>query len=255
MNTAHARIQLVQPEHRIVWTARSGDILPKKLVILRSFFVTYARSCRRSFPWRELEIEPFKLLVAELLLIQTKAECVANVWPILVKMYPTPERLAQARIQTLRRILRPLGLQNQRAHALRELARALVVRFHGHLPWSIPDLLSLPHVGLYVACAVACFKHGQRVPIVDANVLRVLGRITGTEVGKELRRSPEIWHTAWGILPKDNFALHNYGVLDFSAGVCKARGPLCTICPLSNVCVYAGNRNAREVSKKSEGTP
>jgi len=255
MNATLAQIQFVQPEHRIVWTARSGGNLPEKLFMLRSFFVEYARSSRRSFPWRDPEVEPLKLLIAELLLVQTRAESVVKVWPSLLKMYPTAERLARARVQTLRRVLRPLGLQNQRARALRDLAGALVSQFHGDFPRSIPELLSLPHVGLYVACAVACFKHGQRVPIVDANVLRVLGRITGKDGGKELRRSPEIWETAWSILPRTNFALHNYGILDFSAEVCKARGPLCTSCLLNNVCRYAGTLQVGAVEPKSGGKP
>jgi A/G-specific adenine glycosylase len=178
-----------------------------------------------------------------MLLIQTKAEDVAKVWPVLIKRYPSAERLARARTRTLTRLLHPLGLQNQRARALKALSRAIVDRFDGVLPQSMTELLSLPYVGLYVASAVACFSYGQRVPIVDANVLRVVGRITGIQSGRELRRCPKVWEIAWGIIPRNNFVLHNYGVLDFAAEVCKARVPLCSSCPLNTNCVYGRRTN------------
>jgi A/G-specific adenine glycosylase len=230
--------QPVQPEHRIFWTARAGNALPDGLGIPRGFFARYARSRQRSFPWRKPGIEPFELLTAELLLVQTKAEDVANVWPVLMARYPSPRQLARAQTGSLTRVLQPLGLQNQRARALKAVSRAIVDRFDCELPESIPELLSLPHVGLYVACAVACFRYGQRVPIVDANVLRVFGRITGTDPGRELRRCTKVWEMAWGLLPKKAFALHNYGLLDFAAGVCKSKAPLCSSCPLNTTCVY-----------------
>jgi A/G-specific adenine glycosylase len=181
----------------------------------------------------------YELMVAELLLVQTKAEDVAGVLPKVLARYPSAEKLARAQSRSLVQILRPLGLQNQRTRALRGVARALVERFEGQLPPSIHELLSLPHVGLYVGCAVACFSYGQRVPIVDANVLRVFSRIYGIKTGRELRRSPHVWKIAWRILPKRNYALHNYGVLDFAAEICKPRSPQCQICGLNRICAYA----------------
>jgi A/G-specific adenine glycosylase len=231
--------QPVQPEHRIFWRARSGSELPDGLAMLKGFFARYARSRQRSFPWRNPGTGAFELLAAELLLVQTKAEDVARVWPVLISRYPSPERLAEAQTRSLTRLLQPLGLQNQRTRALKTVSGAIVEHFDGDLPRSIPELLSLPHVGLYVACAVACFSYRQRVPIVDANVLRVFGRITGIDLGRELRRCPKVWEMAWGLLPKKGFARHNYGLLDFAAEVCKSRAPLCSSCPLNASCVYA----------------
>ena len=50
-----------------------------------------------------------------------------------------------------------------------------------------------PHVGLYVSSAVRAFAFGKRTAIVDANVLRVFGRIAGEDFGKDTRRAPEAW--------------------------------------------------------------
>jgi A/G-specific adenine glycosylase len=231
--------QSVQPDHRIFWTTRTGKKLPDEAGMLRGFFERYSQTHLRSFPWRRPETAPFELLTAELLLVQTKAGDVARVWPTLITRYPSPARLSRAQTRPLTRLLQPLGLQNQRARALKALSHAIVDRFNGNVPMSIPELLSLPYIGLYVACAVACFTFGKRVPIVDANVLRVFGRVMGLEPGKELRRCPEVWEMAWGLLPKRGFALHNYGLLDFAAEICKSGKPLCSSCPLKTTCVFA----------------
>src|SRR5260370_13634169 len=96
------------------------------------------------------------------------------VCPKLIRKYPTPATLSRARIRSLTTLLRPLGLQNQRVKSLVSIARTLSLKFAGRVPRSVDELLSIPHVGLYTAAAAGCFAFGERLPIVDANVLRVL---------------------------------------------------------------------------------
>lgn len=229
-------------EASILLSSRNGAdeiVLPKSL---RSFFVRYAHQHLRALPWRTSRVKPFHLLLAEVLLIQTKAEDVARIWPQLVKKYRNPRMLVAARRETLVTLLKPLGLQNQRAQSLKRISGTLLERFNDKVPSTVQELLSIPHVGLYAATAVSCFGFGQRVPIVDANVLRVLGRIRGTQVGKDLRRTPDVWAAAWAILPKANASLHNYGLLDFASAICRIRKPLCESCPLRTDCIYGQKR-------------
>jgi A/G-specific adenine glycosylase len=100
------------------------------------------------------------------------------------------------------------------------------------------DLLSVHGVGLYAAAAVSCFKYGAPVPIVDANVLRVFSRITGTAMGRDLRRSPSGWALARAVLPARTARQHNYGLLDFAAQVCTVARPKCDACDLARICAY-----------------
>ena len=204
----------------------------------RKFFRKYYEQNGRRFPWRSKRTSAFHLLVAEILLKQTKATDVVAVWLRLIRRYPTTSALAQAHGPSLYRILRPLGLQRQRFFALTSLARAIDEEFSVKVPKEIAHLLALPYVGLYSACAVACFCYGSRVPIVDANVLRVLSRLTGDYYGRDLRRNRDVWSMAWAILPRQGFAEHNYGLLDFSAQLCTSRSPECLRCPLRRRCVY-----------------
>ncbi|MCI0627998.1 MAG: A/G-specific adenine glycosylase [Acidobacteria bacterium] len=228
----------IHSEHRILWSSRGRAELPVRLRGLKGFFARYAGKHPRDFPWRKTGTEPFHLLLAELLLVQTKAHDVRRVWPRLVRRYHTPVCLARARREALIRFLQPLGLQRQRARALTVLARALVDFHDGKVPPTVRGLLSLPHVGLYVATAVSCFGFQQWVPIVDANVVRVFDRITGFRGTRDLRRRPDVWQLAWALVPRRRAARHNYGLLDFAAMTCTPRAPRCSTCSLSWVCAY-----------------
>lgn len=222
--------------HESVGEARtvSGIRLPPRL---RLFFKAFARKHGRRFPWRHKEVSPYQFLVAEVLLKQTKAESVVPIWKKLIHEFPRPSQLAKANLGKLSNLLRPLGLFRQRAKGLKKLARAITHTGIG-VPHTLEELLSLPHVGLYSACALLSFSLGKRVPIVDANVLRVFSRITGENFGIDLRRNKIVWAVAWEILPRREAAQHNYGILDFSALICTAKRPKCTICPLQRDCEY-----------------
>ena len=234
-----------QAELRLLFDSKRESPRNELTARLRIFFWKYYERNGRHFPWRGKCTSAFGLLVAEVLLKQTKASDVVHVWLNLLDTYPTPASLARARKAPLLRLLEPLGLQRQRSVALTSMAKAIVSGFSGRVPREIEDLLRLPYVGLYSACAVTCFHHAARVPVVDANILRLLGRLTGDHFGRDLRRNHHVWALAWGILPRERFAAHNYGLLDFSALVCTARNPACTRCALRVRCVY-GQSNTHE---------
>ncbi len=204
---------------------------------LRLFFRRWYRTHGRSFRWRTSDTTPFGVVIAEMLLRQTRAEMVADVWPLFMDSYPTPESCLSAPKDDLLEMLACLGLKRQRVDAIQTLSQALVDQHHGNVPRVISRLLELPHVGLYTSHAVACFAFGQRVPIVDANILRVFSRITGTAFTKDNRRNPGAWEIAARILPSRNVREHNYGLLDFSAQICKPIGPDHDRCALKAICI------------------
>jgi A/G-specific adenine glycosylase len=240
-------------ELRLVYDSLAARRRDGHCAYLRRFFWRYYDENGRSFPWRRKTTSAFALLVAETLLKQTKATDVVSVWCDLLERYPTARDLARAHQRTLCRMLKPLGLQRQRAAALASMSKAIVRDFSGRVPKEIEDLVELPYVGLYSACALASFRYGTRVPIVDANVLRVLSRLTGDNFGRDLRRNHEVWALAWAILPRNRFAEHNYGLLDFSALVCTARNPGCSVCPLRRRCAYGRMRTGAAGGVKEEG--
>ncbi len=203
---------------------------------LQSFFRSWYRSNGREFPWRDKSVSPFGILLAEMLLRQTRADQVIPVWTRLINVCPEPGALASADPEFISRLVRPLGLWRQRTKALQLMSLALISRHGARVPRNADQLSALPHVGTYGANAVLCFAFKRRVPIVDSNVLRVFSRIGGSELGPDNRRSELAVGIAWQVLPRRGFIEHNYGLLDFSAMICRSRSPLHDECPLRNWC-------------------
>lgn len=212
-------------------------------LLISSASTTFRRFYRlhgRGFSWRLKGTKPYGILVAEMLLRQTRAEQVEDVWPTLIDRHPKPKDLATANPDELFRHLGPLGLGHQRVQALQDVSAALVKMHRGSVPRSIEALAALPHIGVYAAHATACFAFGQRVALVDVNVLRVLGRLFGETFKPDNRRSPQAWGLAEQIMPTTGPAReHNYGLLDFAALICTSKKPLCRECPLNGQCAWA----------------
>ncbi len=220
--------------------AAQAVVYAAKASAWKSFFVEWFRSHGRSLPWRDEQVSPYGIMVTEMLLRQTRAQAVAEVWDKFMRAYPTAEVLAAANPLELREHIEVLGFGTQRSQALRAAAGALVERHKGSVPYRLHELIALPHVGLYTARAVQCFAFGARVEIVDVNVLRLLSRFTGMSVKADIRRNPHVWALARRWLPKskDLAPEHNYGLLDFSAEVCRASRPQCGQCALRTLCCF-----------------
>ena len=205
------------------------------------FFVTWFEKHSRDFPWREDQVPPFQLLVTEMLLRQTQATQVDRLWDDFMSRFGTPEDLSTADRDELFNRIEELGFGNQRVNALTSASTYLLENHDGCVPTEKEDLLDIPHIGPYAANAVLCFAHGEPVPVVDSNILRLFCRLTGTEVNRiDIRREPWAWEIAEELLPEDpeKAQHHNYGLLDFTAAVCKSQSPQCQDCPLSSDCTY-----------------
>ena len=211
------------------------------------FFITYLREHGRDLPWRSPPASPYETLLVELLVRQTRAEQVVPVWEHLRIRYPTPQHLVTASYDDLFHDVAVLGLGQQRAKALRLVAETLVARHRGLVPRALSELSALPHTGLYTAHAVNCFARGQRLPVVDGNILRLFTRLTGQPLGRDNRRSAASWEAATMLVSRIRSARwHNWGLLDFCAQVCKPIGPRCFECPLQPQCVHGLQRLAME---------
>lgn len=207
-------------------------------MLKRTFFVNWYADRGRQFPWRAKSTSPFALLVTEMLLRQTKASGVEKLWDNLIRKYPDATTMAKANPHELRRLISVLGFGKMRARALISAARWLIEKHDGAVPQSLEALLKIPHIGAYSAHAVLCFGFGHKIEIVDTNVVRFFSRHYGLRVKPDIRRNPNVVRLARESLPREkkNASLHNYGILDFTAEVCRSVGPRCEICPLASSC-------------------
>ena len=199
--------------------------------------IRWSRTHRRDFPWRHWR-DPYKLLVAEILLQQTRADSVAAFLPTFLQKYPAPISLSNVNSSDLALLLRPLGFAQQRAARLGALGARLAAA-HA-MPTTVRELGTLPGVGSYTAGMVAAITSHSRVPAVDTNVARLISRVFGlTPSHSEARKSTNIWQKAAeiGQLVRDPSRVI-WAMLDLSDELCVARSPKCEACPLRHQCLY-----------------
>lgn len=209
-------------------------------MITRNFFVAWFKKYGRHFPWREEEISPFTILLTELLLTQTRASDVIRVWQDFAINYSSPQSIINAPDDVLLSKLKTLGFSSIKLKALKLASAFILEHYEGQVPNDLASLLKIPHVGDYAARAVLCFAFGRRVEIVDTNVLRLFSRYFGLQFNRDARRAPRAWEIAREMLPREKKKAkpHNYGILDFTANICKPGKPRCEICPLNQSCEY-----------------
>ena len=194
----------------------------------------------RAFPWRESR-DPYAVLIGEILLQRTRGDLVEPVFREFVGRWPTFERLAAAREETIKDVIRPLGLA-KRAPLIKRLAMQLLE--HGKVPTTPEELLTLPGVGPYAAHAVPVFALNEQLPVVDWVIARVLRRYFGLDEEGRPNQDRELWKRATTLIRRREARALWLGLLDFAAEICKPR-PRCELCPLNQSCIEGKQRARR----------
>jgi A/G-specific adenine glycosylase len=192
----------------------------------------------RDLPWRRPGFTPWGALVSEFMLQQTPVNRVLPKLEEWLDRWPTPLALASASPGDAVRAWGRLGYP-RRALNLHAAAVAIVERHNGRVPADVDELLALPGVGDYTARAVSVFAFGQRHPVVDVNIRRVIARaVLGLAAPGAAARADLAQMEA--LLPEsdEDAALFNIGVMELGALVCVARSPRCEACPIAELCVW-----------------
>lgn len=209
------------------------------------------RRRRRPLPWRTTH-DPYRILLSEIMLQQTQADRVIAFYHRWIKKFPSFRSLAMASVSDVLKAWSGLGY-NSRALRFHRLAAIVVSEFGSTLPSDPAVLRTLPGIGRYTAHAVACFSFGQRVPVVDINIRRILTRLTrSVRDSGALMAEHDAWIAAEQLLPRRTSYDWNQALMDLGALVCTARKPLCAECPLSAVCQSAGAPALRRPPKHAK---
>lgn len=198
----------------------------------------WGRANRRAFPWRH-EPDPFRVLVAEVLLQRSRGRTVAMVYVNLFARWPDPTSLAAADLTEIEDVIRPLGLIN-RAKQLKRMAQQVVDI--GGVPSSLQAMLQLSGVGRYSASATAASVFGRRLPTVDGTSARVYRRYFGLPASRDAHVDEELWGFVREVTPARAVREWNWAVLDLAAAICLPKQPKCAECPLCTDCTVGSAR-------------
>jgi len=202
---------------------------------IRSALLGWFADTARDLPWRRTR-DPYAIWISEIMLQQTRVQAVVPYYERFLKRFPTVATLAHARLDTVIKQWEGLGYYS-RARNLHEAAKKIVTQFHGHLPATRKELLTLPGIGRYTAGAIASIAFGQREPLVDGNVTRVLCRVFRIEGRpKDTTIQKRIWSIAQELVPEDHAGPFNQALMELGSEVCRPRHPDCENCPVNQVC-------------------
>jgi A/G-specific adenine glycosylase len=213
---------------------KNGGARPPARAI-RAALVPWYRGHRRDLPWRRTR-DPYAIWVSEAMLQQTQVATVRGYYERWMERFPTVRTLAAAPESEVLHAWQGLGYYS-RAKNLRRAAQAIVRDYAGALPKTPRELEALPGIGPYSAGAIASIAHGERVPLVDGNVVRVLSRIFGLR--GDPTRAPlkrRLWQIAEALVPADAPGDFNQALMELGATVCTPRSPNCGECPLNRLC-------------------
>jgi len=210
----------------------------------------YQRCGRHNLPWRQTK-DPYAIWVSEVMLQQTQVKTVLERFytPFLQK-FPNLQSLAAADLQEVLTLWQGLGYYS-RAKNLHRAAQQMVAQGCNTLPAEVAALRQLPGIGQNTAHAVAAFAFHQPVPVLEANVKRVVARIFALKMPKDTM----LWEGATQLLNPQAPFDYNQAMMDLGSTLCTPKAPRCTQCPAAEICQGKAMPEAYPQKKAKPQTP
>ena len=205
----------------------------------------FAGHGRKDLPW-QMQPTPYRVWVSEIMLQQTQVSTVIPYYERFMARFPDVTVLAQANQDQVLHHWSGLGYY-ARARHLHAAARRITVQFGGHFPEVIEEVIALPGIGRSTAGAILSLACGQRHPILDGNVKRVLARyhaMQGWPGTSAVQKA--LWKLAERHTPATRVAAYTQAMMDLGATVCTRSRPRCGECPVSEGC------QARSTGRQAE---
>ena len=192
---------------------------------------------RKHLPW-QVNRSAYRVWVSEIMLQQTQVSTVLPYYTRFLETFSSVAALARAPLDEVLHLWAGLGYYS-RARNLHKTANIVYHEYHASFPTSLHEMMALPGIGRSTAGAILAFSQQQALPILDANVKRVLTRChaiaewPGTPVVEK-----KLWELATQYTPRSpDIIQYTQAIMDLGATVCTHRTPQCALCPLAELCI------------------
>ncbi len=211
-----------------------------------SLYQWYLKNGRHDLPWRNID-DAYKIWISEIMLQQTQVKTVLErfYFPFIEK-FPTLDSLAGASEHEVLKMWEGLGYYT-RAKNLHKSAKLLQT----HLPATVSELVQLPGIGQSTAHAIAAFAYKTPVPIMDANVKRILYRLFALKKATDR----ELWQKAYDFFDASRPYDFNQAMMDLGASICTGKLALCDLCPFKDICQGATDPLSYPHKRTKKETP
>ena len=164
----------------------------------------------------------YELVIATMLSAQTTDKRVNMVTSVLFERYDSLEKLANANIEDIKNIIRPIGTFNKKASNV--IAIALKLLDYGYVPNDREFLESLSGVGRKTTNVVLSNLYNENVIAVDTHVNRVAIRL---KIAKENDNVNVVEKKLMKFFDGYDLSRLHHQLVLFGRYFCKAKNPSC----------------------------
>jgi A/G-specific adenine glycosylase len=208
---------------------------------------------QRPLPWRQNK-DPYRIWISEMMLQQTTVTAVIPYFERFVKKFPNVKSLRMAPLSDVIELWSGLGYYSR----ARNIHKAAQVLGETGFPQSYEQLIELPGFGPYTARAVSSLAFGEKVGVVDGNVIRVLSRYYGwARPWWNTKDRQDYQVKADALVQTEDPSIINQALMELGATICTPQSPTCLLCPLRPQCQALQTRATdklplKKPKKKSE---
>jgi len=182
----------------------------------------------------------FQLLISTILSAQCTDVRVNQVTASLFPRYPNPKAFAYANPKELEQEIRPTGFFRNKTKSIMGASKKIVEDFHGEVPRTMEELLSLPGVARKTANVVLGTAFGIASGIVvDTHVQRLAGRLDLSKNADPKKIEQDLMQ----IIPQDKWIVFSHQLIWHGRRICQARKPRCLECNLERLCYSKDKTN------------
>ena len=175
----------------------------------------------------------YELLIAVVLSAQSTDKRVNSVTPIIFNKYNSLNKLKEAPLDDLEKIIRPVGSFRKKASFIKGIATILVDNYNGIVPRDRDILVTFPGVGRKTANVFLSEYYNEPVIAVDTHVERVSKRLKIANKNDDVLK---IEKKLMKFFPKDEWSKKHLQMVLFGRYHCKAIKPNCSECRLIDIC-------------------
>ena len=203
------------------------------LVKDRQNLIEWYNQNKRELPWRKNR-DPYQIWISEVMLQQTMVATVIPYYEKFMARFPDVKKLASASESDVIEMWAGLGYYS-RARNLHKSAKLLV---KSGFYRTAAELFELPGFGPYTSRAVSSLAFGEKVGVLDGNVIRVLSRFYGMKLNWwENKEKEKLQRCSDKLAFAECSSDVNQGLMELGATVCTPKNPICLLCPWKAGCV------------------
>ncbi|MFH0976830.1 MAG: endonuclease III [Spirochaetota bacterium] len=177
----------------------------------------------------------YQLVVSVVLSAQTTDKQVNSVTSILFNKYTDFYSLSEAAVSDIELVIKSVGLYKTKARNINNLSKIIVNEYNNIVPDELNKLISLPGIGRKSANVILSMGFNKPALPVDTHILRIANRIGYVNSSDPYKAEIALMNN----IPEENWIESHLLFIKHGRELCKAKKPLCLICPVSKLCNYA----------------